>query len=52
MKAEYMMYFESWKIITDYINWVEQGGYDPFGCVDVARRWARSLLRAQNDCLV
>ena len=50
MKAEYAMYFENWKIVSDYVNWVESGGCDIYGCVDVARQWARSLLQAQNDC--
>ena len=46
----YFGFFESWKIISDYINWVEQGGVDIYGCVETARIWAKSLLEAQNEC--
>ena len=46
----YFGFFNSWKIITDYISWVESGGEDIYGCIDVAREWARHLLEAQNEC--
>ena len=47
---QYFSFFNSWKIISDYIYWVESGGEDIYGCLETARQWAQSLLRAQNEC--
>lgn len=49
---QYFMFFGFWKIITDYIRWVEAGGEDIYGCLEIARKWANSLLCAQNECFV
>ena len=44
-------YHDSWKIISDYIEWVMNGGESLYGSVDVARSWANSLFVAQNNCI-
>lgn len=44
-------YYESWKIISDYIEWVSAGGESFYGSIEVAREWAESLFKAQTDCL-
>ena len=43
-------YFEAWKIISDYIEWVTSGGESLYGSVEVARSWATTLLIAQSTC--
>ena len=43
-------YFEAWKIISDYIEWVAEGGESFYGSVEVAQAWADVLLVAQNNC--
>ena len=43
-------YFESWKVITDYIEWVASGGESLYGSIEVARDWAAALLVAQSSC--
>ena len=44
-------YYDSWKIISDYIDWVTNGGESFYGSVEVARDWASSLFAAQNNCI-
>ena len=43
-------YYEAWKIISDYIEWVTGGGESLYGSVEVARNWAGALLAAQSSC--
>ena len=38
------MLFELWKIVFDYIAWVEQGGEDIYGCYETAKAWLPKLL--------
>ena len=49
---EFRMYYENWRIIYDYILWVEAGGKEYYGSVGRAREWATALLLAQNECLL
>ena len=43
-------YYESWKIISDYIEWVKIGGESFYGSIEVAKAWADTLLQAQSKC--
>lgn len=43
-------YYEAWKIISDYIEWVVGGGESLYGSVETAQAWAYSLLVAQGNC--
>ena len=43
-------YYESWKIISDYIEWVSTGGESLYGSIEVAKAWAKSLFQAQSSC--
>lgn len=43
-------YYDAWKILTDYIEWVAEGGESFYGSVEVAQAWADVLLIAQNSC--
>ncbi len=43
-------YYEAWKIISDYIEWVASGGESLYGSIETARSWAYSLLVAQSSC--
>ena len=43
-------YYESWKIISDYVEWVTSGGESFYGSIEIARAWMDSLLQAQNKC--
>ena len=48
-KELFYCYYDAWKIISDYIDWVVSGGESLYGSIDVAREWARRLLIAQNE---
>lgn len=41
-------YYESWKIISDYVEWVTSGGESFYGSVEIAKAWADSLFQAQS----
>ncbi len=41
-------YYEAWKVITDYIDWVNSGGESFYGSIEVARNWASALFIAQS----
>ena len=43
-------YYEAWKIISDYVEWVAGGGECFYGSIEVAKAWANSLLQAQSKC--
>lgn len=43
-------YYESWKIISDYIDWVAHGGESFYGSIEIAKAWAASLFQAQSKC--
>ncbi len=43
-------YYESWKIISDYIEWVSAGGESFYGSIEIAKAWANSLFEAQSSC--
>ena len=43
-------YYEAWKIISDYVEWVASGGESLYGSVEVAQNWAAVLLAAQSSC--
>ena len=43
-------YYESWKIISDYIEWVSAGGESFYGPIEIAKAWANSLFKAQSSC--
>lgn len=43
-------YYESWKIISDYIEWVSSGGESFYGSIETAKAWANSLFKAQSSC--
>ena len=49
-KDLFYCYYEAWKIISDYVDWVASGGESLYGSIDVARDWARKLLMAQSAC--
>lgn len=41
-------YYESWKIISDYVEWVMSGGESFYGSIEIAKAWADSLFKAQS----
>ena len=41
-------YYESWKIISDYVEWVVSGGESLYGSIEIAKAWAESLFQAQS----
>lgn len=43
-------YHDAWKVISDYIEWVAEGGESLYGSVEVAQAWACTLLAAQSSC--
>lgn len=43
-------YYESWKILMDYVEWVVSGGESFYGSVEIAKAWADSLFQAQSKC--
>ena len=48
-KEKYLLYFNTWKIIMDYVMWVKNGGEAFYGSSEVAEVWAEHLLLAQNE---
>lgn len=46
----FQCYYEAWKIITDYVEWVAIGGESFYGSVEIARAWADALFAAQSEC--